>query len=635
MAITFVIRQYIFYGLEILDMRRQSLRTPGYLNKMAVAFVDIAADSDSEDELPLAELFRRNVEPDTNSDSDEEDTWPLARLMLQDGVRNIDQPPDLPPLPQQQGQGQRQAWLDMLSSCYRHSEWLGDFVQQTGPRQDLALLDEYQVFSSLVNDQVIDLLVLETNRYAQQYLDAHPNLPPCSRAKKWKPTDNTEMRAFLGILCVMGYIKFPSYHSYWNTDSMTEMPGFRKLMSRDRWLVIWEFLHVVNNDMALPRDDPNVDKIFKIRPFMELVLKNWQEHYTPSVNVSVDESIIAYKGRTRMMQYMPAKPHKWGVKAWVLAEAKTGYIYNWDIYRGAEAGNTEGGITQRVVMNITKPLHHKNYHVYMDNFFSSPNLYQALADVNMGACGTLRSNRVGVPPAIKNAKLPKGAPPITVRDGIFQYIAWQDKKMVNILTTLHNAETCMKQVRCKDPNTNFIREIVKPKAVECYNQYMSGVDLVDQKLVTYLSIHRTVKWWKKVFVYLLEASFVNASIIWKALHPDERFFVDKFRMAVIRGLIEGYERPIANPGRRYSTLDPHNRLIEKHFLMMNTDKTPKGKPAYPDCEVCSDRNKPKGRRQTNFMCKQCRVPLHPVTCFERYHTLMNYKMVVPQDPTAA
>jgi len=601
---------------------------------MATAYVDIAADSDSEDELPLAEIVRRTVEHDNDSDSDEEDFVPLARLMIQNEVDNVGAQPDLPPPPPQQGQGQRQAWLDSLSSCYRHTEWLGNFIQPTGPKPDLALLGEYQIFESLIDEPVIELLVTETNRYAQQYLATHPNLTPGSRAKKWKPTDSTEMRAFLGILCIIGYIKFPSYHSYWNTDSITEMPGFRKIMSRDRWLLIWEFFHVVNNDLALPSDDPNADKIFKIRPFMELVLKNWQDQYTPSVNVSVDESIIAYKGRTRMMQYMPAKPHKWGIKAWVLSEAKTGYIYNWDIYRGAEAGNTEGGITKRVVMNITKPLHHKNYHVYMDNYFSSPNLYQELADVNLGACGTLRSNRVGVPPAIKNAKLSKGDPPISVRDGIFQYISWQDKKMVNLLTTLHNSETCIKQVRCRDPNINFIREIEKPKAIEMYNQYMSGVDLVDQKLVTYLSIHRTVKWWKKVFVYLLEASFVNATIIWRALHPEDRFFVDKFRMAVIRGLIEGYERSISNPGRRYSTLEPQNRLIEKHYLMINPEKKPKGKQAYPDCEVCSDRSIKKGRRQTCYMCKQCKIPLHPATCFERYHTMMHYRMV-RQEPNGA
>ena len=46
----------------------------------------------------------------------------------------------------------------------------------------------------------------------------------------------------------------------------------------------------------------------------------------------------------------------------------------------------------------------------MDNFFSSPGLYEELAYNQMGACGTLRANRRGVLNEIKQHKPKEGQP---------------------------------------------------------------------------------------------------------------------------------------------------------------------------------------------------------------------------------
>ena len=41
--------------------------------------------------------------------------------------------------------------------------------------------------------------------------------------------------------------------------------------------------------------------------------------------LSINESVIAYKGRLSFLQYMPKKPHKLGIKAWVLNESRSAY----------------------------------------------------------------------------------------------------------------------------------------------------------------------------------------------------------------------------------------------------------------------------------------------------------------------
>ena len=40
----------------------------------------------------------------------------------------------------------------------------------------------------------------------------------------------------------------------------------------------------------------------------------------------MDETLIPFKGKTQILQYIPNKPYKWGLKVWTLAELKTGYV---------------------------------------------------------------------------------------------------------------------------------------------------------------------------------------------------------------------------------------------------------------------------------------------------------------------
>jgi len=56
--------------------------------------------------------------------------------------------------------------------------------------------------------------------------------------------------------------------------------------------------------------------------------------YKQSGTVAVDESMIAFKGRNSLKQYMPLKPIKRGYKVWNLADSSTGYVLSFDVYAG-------------------------------------------------------------------------------------------------------------------------------------------------------------------------------------------------------------------------------------------------------------------------------------------------------------
>ena len=44
--------------------------------------------------------------------------------------------------------------------------------------------------------------------------------------------------------------------------------------------------------------------------------------------------MVGFKGRLCFIQYLPKKPTKWGIKAYVLADSATGYVYSWRLYTG-------------------------------------------------------------------------------------------------------------------------------------------------------------------------------------------------------------------------------------------------------------------------------------------------------------
>ena len=110
-----------------------------------------------------------------------------------------------------------------------------------------------------------------------------------------------------------------------------------QVMKRDRFSLILRFLHLNDSSLYKKKGEVGHDPLFKLRPFLKPLLAKFQSSYTLSKEVCVDETMIGFKGRLSFIQYMPKKPTKWGMKAFVLADSCTGYMYNWHLYTGKTA----------------------------------------------------------------------------------------------------------------------------------------------------------------------------------------------------------------------------------------------------------------------------------------------------------
>ena len=74
-------------------------------------------------------------------------------------------------------------------------------------------------------------------------------------------------------------------------------------------------------------------------------------NYLPEVQLSVDESMISFSGRSKFKVFMPLKPIKVGLKAYLLCEAKTGFVLNWSLHTGEET-DLENLKTFNIVRNL-------------------------------------------------------------------------------------------------------------------------------------------------------------------------------------------------------------------------------------------------------------------------------------------
>ena len=59
-----------------------------------------------------------------------------------------------------------------------------------------------------------------------------------------------------------------------------------------------------------------------------MIVTNFQRTYVPERDVSVDESLMAYKGRLSWIQLIASKRARFGIKFDMLCESSTGYIWN-------------------------------------------------------------------------------------------------------------------------------------------------------------------------------------------------------------------------------------------------------------------------------------------------------------------
>jgi hypothetical protein len=98
---------------------------------------------------------------------------------------------------------------------------------------------------------------------------------------------------------------------------------------------------------------PNLnDRYWKICPVLEILHKTFHDCASPNENISIDEMMIPFKGKSNLKQYIQSKPKKWGFKIWVQANSN-GYVNCFEPYQASTQDRSKYGPIGDSVLNLS------------------------------------------------------------------------------------------------------------------------------------------------------------------------------------------------------------------------------------------------------------------------------------------
>jgi hypothetical protein len=513
---------------------------------------DLLTDSDEEINLEIVEcgdLYNETDEEIVLTDTEDED-W-------DDQSDKIDCL-----LPQHKKTSKKTLKSDLVWKKENPEDILKKNLQYQNDNEidsDLDIVEPIQYVKRFLSDQMLQLIVDESNKYAIQ---KNPNKP--------LQLDKNELEQFIGILYAMSIVQMPSTRMYWSKELYFEKIG--EVMTVNRFEQIKLFFHCNDNNKFYNNCG---DKLYKVRPIINM-LKDSFSKLKHEEMLCVDEQVVPYKGKSSIKQYNPMKPKKWGFKIYVLSGVD-GLVHNFEIHTGPIdvcPGQPDLKASGNIVMNLLVNVPRQKWHkLYFDNWYTSLELVKSLFTQGIACVGTVRSNR------LKNIELPtdkvmkkqgRGSATLltTNIDNVeLRVVKWFDNRGVTLLSS-YEAVNPVSTVQRWDRKTKSKINVTRPSIVSTYNSFMGGVDLLDCLLSLYRIQIRSKKWYHKLIWHFLDMIIVQAWIIYcrdmkksNALKKDI-FQLRVFKLKVANDLMKAGKVMVKNKrGRSSKTVE--NLLIAK------------------------------------------------------------------------
>ncbi|XP_035226998.1 piggyBac transposable element-derived protein 4-like [Stegodyphus dumicola] len=375
-------------------------------------------------ELPLDSESERKDSSDTEVYAPE----PLVQSDddMSDETHLSDEEVDDPSQPGPSTQPQVPTW----NSKQKLQKLLPEFTRISGPNAKLWELPEktpLAVFQEIFSLQLMEHIVFQTNLYATQ------------KCKPLSPLTLVKLYIFLGINLLMGIKRMPSYKDFLANNEALGDEFICCYMSCRRFSWILGNLHLYDNVLEPKKNDVNFDRLYKVRPLLDYLSKSFLDALHPSENQSIDESIIKFKGRSTIKQYMPKKPIKRGFKVCMRCD-ESAFASQFKIYSGKKEV-VEKNLGEKVVKRLTECLNGKNHQVFMDNYFTTYELFRYLETKSIYACRTAMIGRKNLPKSLlaQDKELKRGEFDWAVSNDNLTCLKWKDKRCVTTLSSLPDA----------------------------------------------------------------------------------------------------------------------------------------------------------------------------------------------------
>ena len=255
---------------------------------------------------------------------------------------------------------------------------------------------------------------------------------------------------------------------------------------------------------------------YKVAEFRDYLKKRYTLLFIPGQQLSLDKTLIRAFGRIKFKVRIVSKAAWYGIKVYVITDARTAFVLWVLIYTGRTTYTQTGEVndhpmkTVQIVNKLVAPFVGTHRTIYINRFYTSTELLISLAEKDLYVTGTLLANRIPL-----NIRIPKASQKFrsmnrgdAVRSKFIFYkadgtestvglVGWKDGTMVYCMS---NDTNNFEFDECCWRGDNGIIRIPRPIAIANYNKFMGGVDLADMiRLSCDSTIMYTHRWWLKPF----------------------------------------------------------------------------------------------------------------------------------------
>lgn len=225
----------------------------------------------------------------------------------------------------------------------------------------LESIEPYDFFSHFMPERIYEEVARLTNISASlEFYSLAAN-----RSRIWVEATPQDIKKWFGLIFLFGIVRKYSVTEYWTNDPLLGINSVNKIMNKGRFNEIRKYMSFYDKRRKKEHEKvyPPLDPFYKFRFLIEHINQICKETYTPEQELSVDESMISYQGIHRLKVFMPRKPTKWGFKAFVLAEASSGYVCNMILNEGHKRGENEDLLSKRIVLQILHGFENQGFKV--------------------------------------------------------------------------------------------------------------------------------------------------------------------------------------------------------------------------------------------------------------------------------
>ncbi|XP_037800383.1 piggyBac transposable element-derived protein 4-like [Penaeus monodon] len=208
--------------------------------------------------------------------------------------------------------------------------------------------------------------------------------------KGWEDKTVREVRSYVGLRFLMGLQSKRDQREWWSTDPLMSSSVFAKTMT-----MTMTALHFVDNEGEHPAED----RLWKLRPVLDVLESTYRSVFVPNKNVTVDEILWAFKGVTTPSSTTRARARR-GLKVYKLCSSdgpEAGYTAAFKIYMEQDRGVFPSSMKAVTDLLEKADLLNKGYQLQTDNWYTSPTLFHYLQARKTSAVGTVHLNRRGMP----------------------------------------------------------------------------------------------------------------------------------------------------------------------------------------------------------------------------------------------